>query len=40
MGIQQHTAVENSDQEIPVVQKIQERELALENWIEEDLIVI
>jgi hypothetical protein len=37
MGIQRHTAVENSDQEIPVVQQIRERELALENWSKKTL---
>jgi hypothetical protein len=40
MGIQRHTVVENSDQEIPVVQQIRERALALDNWAEEDFIVV
>jgi hypothetical protein len=31
---------ENSDQEIPVIQGIWERWLALENWVEEDFTVI
>jgi hypothetical protein len=38
MGIQRHTAVENSDKEIPVVQQIG-RELTFENLVEEDFIV-
>jgi hypothetical protein len=34
------SSVENSKQKIPAVQQISERELAMENWVEEDLIVI
>jgi hypothetical protein len=35
-----YNAVENSDQEIPVLEQICERELTLENWVEEDFMVI
>jgi hypothetical protein len=34
------SGVENSDQEVPVVQRIWERVLTLENWVEEDFTVI
>jgi hypothetical protein len=38
--IRRYKAVEKSDQEIPVVHWIWERELALKNWVEEDFIAI
>jgi hypothetical protein len=32
--------IKNLDQDIPVVQHIRQRELALENWVKEGYIVI